>query len=246
VVGHGLHQLTLGQGHRLDGPEQLGVDRRHHRDHGDSRTGHIAEQSDVTGTPGPHLDHRHLGVIGCVGQGEGDPELGVEGAFAGRHPPPPGQGGGGQVLGRCLAHRTGDPDDRGLQPSPGGPTQIEQGGTGVGHLDHPGVGRETPGPAGLDQHGSGSSRQGRRGEVVAVPFGHHGDEQVPGFGAAGVEGDPDQLRLGMARGAPAPGGGGDVGDGPEHGTDLAKRRPGTPGVGALDSLPRCRPPPHYR
>ena len=96
----------------------------------------------------------------------------------------------GQILGRRLAIRTGDAEDKGLVPGTIVACQLLEAGEGVGDMDH-GAGQGVPAlrqPA--NHHGGGSGFRDLAQEVVAVELlTLQGDEEIARGDVARVRGD---------------------------------------------------------
>ena len=107
----------------------------------DPRRGDVAQLGDVADAAGRHLQHQVPGRLVGPEHGQRQAELVVEGADGGDRRAEPVDHLGGEVLGRGLARRPGDPDDgRGRQPAQHLPGERAEGGGHVGGDDHRHVG----------------------------------------------------------------------------------------------------------
>ena len=110
--------LGLGLGDRLQGPEELEVDRPDVGDRADLRLGDPAELGDLPAAAHRHLEDQRLGLRRRAEDRQRQPDLGVEVLRAGVHPHR--QDRAADVLDRRLADRAGDPHHRAAELAPPG------------------------------------------------------------------------------------------------------------------------------
>ncbi len=110
--GHVFEQLALGRGDSFDRAEELDVDRGDVRVDADVRSHQARDLGDLPGMVHPHLADHDLRVIGHVVEAERRADLVVEVAPGFVHAPLGGDQRGDHFLGRGLAGRAGDADQR--------------------------------------------------------------------------------------------------------------------------------------
>ena len=187
-------ELALGAGNTVEVAEVLDVGHGDAGHDADLGPGHPGQPLDVAHATGAHLEHHPLRIVGSVEQRQGQAELVVEGALAGRGREGPGQAGTEEVLGGRLADRPGDPDHA-VDAAPRQHAQVHERHRRVGDPDGRPAERRPHGQVG---GGTGVERSSDEGMPVPVCDDRHVElprRQGPGVDACAVHGDvgPDQL-----------------------------------------------------
>ena len=198
VFGQRLRQLGLRFPQDVGRTEQLHVGKADVCHHSDVRTGHTAQQLDVSTAPASHLAHHGFGLGPPLQDGQRQPDLVVERGAAGHHPELLREDARGEVLGARLPGRAGDADhDRG-QVAPGVGGQVQERASRILHLDH-GDGVDGARPSSPD-HGRGRASGQRLSHVrVTVrPVSAKGEERVSLFHRTAVDGDAGHQLIGRA------------------------------------------------
>ena len=196
-----LDQLALGLGDRVERAELAGVGPADVEHRADPRRGDVAQLGDVADAAGRHLQHQVPGRLVGPQHGQRQAELVVEGADGGDGGAQPVDHLGGEVLGRGLARRPGDPDDgRGRQPAQHLPRERAEGDGHVGGDDHRHVVHVGDRPVGEHRDRARLGRDG--GEVTAVhPLARQRGEQRARHRLARVDHDrPGHEGAGLAGG----------------------------------------------
>ena len=176
------HELALRPGHSIEIAEELDV---RHGDAGhDANVGaaDLRQAGDMTSAPGAHFEDDPLDVVRRVEQGQGKPELVVEGPLVRRHPEGRGEAAVQQVLGRRLADGSRDADHPTIHLLACQAAQTKERCAGVRHDD----GRPADGLP-FRQVGRRASLEGRADEVVPVTVGDDGNVELTRQDRSGVD-----------------------------------------------------------